>query len=260
MVQIGDGRIKSGMQICIESLQLLYKNPVIGAYIGLQAVMNILFAIAAHYVNHTDIIAGLITLFLNFCIARHAMHILCQQSAGMHESFVWIFHHLKQVILWIFVLPLLFFSGLLLILISWSLFGSITVAVPLLDRAVGALVVVTILLYAVCFSLFSGIVIPILATEKISICAALKRSLHVVWNNLGTYIAMLCFQVLIMVVLFLVSLALLSIFFTVATRPYVELLAMPFMFLLTIGKTIFYYIFYVKLELELAEISITQQM
>lgn len=242
--------VLNGTTISIESIKLLFRNPILFLYALAPLAMVLvllLFIVPSYYLlMHQDapfsvdqvgpfvivatiifaIISIVIGIFVVYCLVHHTMHILRQKSITPRESFKWVIRHFKQVLRW-FLLPFL-------LLISATILVSATIY---LSNILGAITAIGIAVPLFCVLFCMPVGTPIIATEKISVLRVLKRAMRLVWNNLGTYMVMFFF---------------LSIIISLLMFPIQLLLQLPgsglFVFNSIIANTIFYYEFYVKNE------------
>lgn len=270
--------IRNGIVISIESVKLLFANPILFVYALVPLAMVLIWQVlvgapvflpaenldnavaplntsAGLYVIFTWI-CFIVGTFFACCLAHHTMRILRQQPASVRESFAWCSQHSKQIGAWILIELFLSFGWLTLFPQSTHMLLTI-----------GAIVAALFLLGFLSFILLLfklHIVIPIISTEPIEIIPAIKRSSLVIWHNLGTYIVMLFSSAIIAVMLYAIPATLIGLL--VGVQPFVHsvwnaqlvlLLSLP---IFTIANTLFYYEFYVKRELEMHEIFFTSQI
>ena len=269
--------IRNGITISIESVKLLFRNPILFVYTLVPLAMVLMWQIfvgipalslsdnlndALVRYNTTlgvfaifTLIALMVGTLFACCLARHTMRILRHQPASVHESFFWVLAHGKQIVAWILIEVFLSFAWLNLVPAStYALFAVASVVTALF-----------FLLLSFILLLFKlQIVIPIISTERIEIIPAIKRSSQVIWNNLGTYIVMLFSSAIIAMLLYAMLITVIGLL--VGMQPFINsvwnaqlvlLLSLP---VFTIANTLFYYEFYIKRELELQDILFTSQV
>lgn len=238
--------IKQGIRTIGASISLLGEHKELLLYfLFAQLALLALYAIAERG-GILFVVGFLVIAFWTTCVlARHVMHVLRQQDAGMKESVLWAFHCTPVLFLWLVIFTFFLFGSVkcLLVITSWIGFSA-----------------------WLCFVIFFGIlfafglVTPILSTERISLLHAFKRSAKVIGNNLIAYVSMLLTQILVLVALFIILIKISGLFYFFTRGQCVESILMLFICFLTITNTVFYYTFFVKKELELAEIAMSQQM
>lgn len=240
MISMSNGRVRNGIIIGIESIKLAYRNPIVWLY----ALVPTLMALICQVYLASDwlkIAIAYITIPFFACgLARHTMHILRQQPASIHESFRWIAHHYKPV-LFLILLGLVF--GFVLCL-PQCYFGEAFIKSL---SGLNSLRLFVFICGILCLYLLTiPLTIPIIATEKISLLHALKRSLRLAWNNFITYVTRFVFLFLMFhlpVRLLCWGMGISSDVLTVALFP-----------LFTIANTIFYYEYYVRSRTELNKV------
>lgn len=243
--------IRNGIAIAIESVKLVFRNPILLVYTLmplLTSLVMLLFIMPSYYVlMHQEtrfsfdqiepwmiiatimfiIISLLMNAFFMCGLAHHTMHILRQHPITVKESFRWVRHHAQQILSWI-LLPFL------VIIISAIILFPAAISLP---KIVAAVIAIGITISAGCVFFCIPVGTTIIATENISVLHALKRSMHLVWNHVGTYLVMIFG---------------LSLIFSLLMLPIKLLLNFPglgpWVFPSIIASTIFYYEFYVKHE------------
>lgn len=249
-------RIRNGIAITIESIKLLFSNPILFVYTLLPLVM-----ISIWYISMgSDFILTLkdsdqataelttykmlatfsivfVSIFCCCCLARHTMYILRQQPASVRKSFMWIVHHFGQILLWIILasIPFLNFewlkdmpspasrNELLLFLFKWSTYLLIAAASWVI-------------------SFVAIIIIPIISSEKISITDAIKRAWLLIFNYLEVCIAM---GIAAIIIYGLPIILLRSLLVDAAYAQLIQVVTIP---LSIIANMILYYEFYLKRE------------
>lgn len=243
--------IRNGIALAIESIKVLFRNPILLVYTLvplLTSLLMLLFIVPSYYVlMHQQtpfsfdqvepwmiiatIIFIIISLLMNaffMCgLAHHTMHILRQHPITVKESFHWVRRHVQQILGWI-LLPFL------VIIISAIILFPAAISLPTI---VSAVIAIGIVISAGCVFFCTPVGTTIIATEKIPVLHALKRAMYLVWSHLGTYLVML-FGLSLIVSLLMLPIKLL---FDLPGSG-------PFVFLSMIANTIFYYEFYVKNE------------
>lgn len=257
MLSLSNSKLKNGILICIESIKLIYLNPILWAYVVPIAAYFIWCPFMPRPLFVEDIssypqecyrtfaLATLIvTIFFSCCLARHTMHLLRQQQASVHESFNWIIHHCKHIIRWMGVAAVVFFLS--------DLPGSFDIV-----DSEWVLVITTATIVSLCWIGFLPslllffnlhIVTPIIATQVMPISQALKRSCTVIWTNFGTYIVAQCAAVFIATLFPAVFLLVLQRLMGATFQSGIAFVKAPQILLCTVINTLFYYEFYVKDE------------
>ncbi len=221
-------KVRSGASIVWESIIVLFHNPILLVYgiplLSIQVIQKIFKPTML-----TISIETAVTLLFILCLANHTMHILRQQAASLTKTLREIVERWQQIALW-FVL--------------WSV---LTLGV---ERSINRLTKITSwanILHLIAF--WFTLVAVIVATEHGSVWRSLKRSLHLIWHHLTTFISILFCMLVSGIVMSIIS----------WVTPIMDYIIYFFILpVSTIAFTIFYYEFYVKRELELAEIFATR--
>lgn len=243
-------KVAYGVRIVDASTTLLWENPILWLYGALAFVINetLLFSAQGFQYNLVVYVSSVLTTFFALCIAHHAMRLIRYQKVTIRGTFTAIAQRYQQVIPWL----------LFILLVSRT---TLTAFFTEKNHLTAALAFIFIII-----RLGTRLAEPIIATEHGSFVRALYRSLYLVWRNLCTYIsAMFCmiafclllelpFTILCMIVEHTLPIAwaapIAHLIITLAS-----ILIWP---LAIVTWTMFYYEFYVRPELELAEILATR--
>lgn len=239
--------IQQGVHTICESIALLgqHRGILLLYFLFAKLALLALYAVAERG-SILFVIGFLVIVFWTTCVlARHAMHLLRKQDAGMKESLLWAVHCTPVLLLWLVIFTFFLFGSIkcLLVITSWVGFSAW-------------------LCFAIFFAILFlfGLVTPILSTERVSLLHAFKRSVKVIGNNLIAYVSMLLVQTLILLALLIILIKISGLFHFFTRGQYIESILLLFICFFTVTNTVFYYTFYVKKEIELAEIAMTQQM